>query len=112
MLPKLARSVTDLLWRTVRAVPHSLEVVQALAVICTWPFPTSSSSTDPTFMLVGLMLQIGTQMGLHRALDAQEFAKVPVNLSAAEQVQWRRTWECCRIVARRLVAPWKQRDMS
>lgn len=101
LLPKLARSVTDLLWRTLRAVPYSVSVVQGLAILCTWPFPTSSSTKDPTFMLTGLMLQIGTQMGLHRDLDAQDFTKEPLSLSASEHAEWRNTWESCNIVAQR-----------
>lgn len=103
LLPKLARSVTDLLWRTIRSVPHSVEVVQSLAILCTWPFPTSSSSADSTFMLAGLMLQIGTQMGLHCAHEAQDFAKAPLDLDAGDITLWSHTWEWCKIVAQRLV---------
>ncbi|KAI8649535.1 Zn(2)-C6 fungal-type domain-containing protein [Fusarium keratoplasticum] len=99
LLPKLARSVTDLMWKTLRSVSYSITTVQALALLCTWPFPTSSSTADPTFMLVGTMLQIGTQIGLHRALSAQDFSKVPIKLEALEYAEWVRTWEACNIVA-------------
>lgn len=101
LLPKLARNVTDLLWKTLRSIPHSLMTVQGLALLCSWPFPTNSSTADPTFMLVGTMLQIATQMGLHRALDAQDFAKVPTKLDALEHAEWVRTWDACNIVAQR-----------
>lgn len=101
LLPKLARAVTDLLWRTLRSIPYSLAVVQSLALLCTWPFPTNSSTEDPTFMLAGMMLQLGTQMGLHRALDVQDFVKTPRKLSAYEYAEWVRTWEACNIVAQR-----------
>ncbi|KAJ3544455.1 hypothetical protein NM208_g3047 [Fusarium decemcellulare] len=99
LLPRLARSVTDLMWKMLRSVSYSVTTVQALVLLCTWPFPTSSSTADPTFMLVGTMLQIGTQMGLHRALDAQDFTKVPTRLGASEYAEWVRTWEACNIVA-------------
>ncbi|EXA32082.1 hypothetical protein FOVG_16658 [Fusarium oxysporum f. sp. pisi HDV247] len=99
LLPKLARSVTDLMWKTLRSVSYSITTVQALVLLCTWPFPTSSSTADPTFMLVGTMLQIGTQIGLHRALSAQDFSKVPIKLEALEYAEWVRTWEACNIVA-------------
>lgn len=82
-------------------MPCSVTAVQGLAILCTWPFPTSSSTTDPTFMLAGLMLQIAAQMGLHRALDAQDFAKVPIRLDAVEYAEWVRSWEACNIVAQR-----------
>lgn len=93
--------MTDLLWSTLRGIPYSLATVQSLALICTWPFPTSSSTSDPTFMLAGLMLQIGTQMGIHRAMDVADFIKVPMKLSAYDYAEWVRTWEACNIVAQR-----------
>jgi hypothetical protein len=101
LLPKLARSVTDLLWRTLRTVPHSVAFVQGLAILCTWPFPTSSSTKDPTFMLVGLMLQIGTQMGLHLVSHAEDFTKERVNLGPSDRAEWCKTWEYCNVVAQR-----------
>ncbi|TFA97868.1 Regulatory protein LEU3 [Trichoderma ghanense] len=99
LLAKLARSVTDLLWKTLRSIPYSLRVVQSLVVLCSWPFPTSSSTADPTYMLAGMMVQMGTQMGLHRALNAEDFVKVPLHLSVYEYSEWVKTWEACNIVA-------------
>jgi len=57
--------------------------------------------TDPTFMLSGMMVQVGTQMGLHRALSAEDFAKIPLRLDAYEYAEWVRTWAACNIVAQR-----------
>ncbi|UKZ96419.1 uncharacterized protein TrAFT101_011211 [Trichoderma asperellum] len=99
LLQKLARSVTDYLWKTLRSIPYSLRVVQSLILLCTWPFPTSSSTADPTYMLAGMMVQLGTQMGLHRALSAEDFVKVPLHLSMYEYSEWIKTWESCNIVA-------------
>ncbi|KAF4819138.1 Regulatory protein LEU3 [Colletotrichum siamense] len=99
LLPKLARNVTDLLWRTVRTTPYSVHAVQAIALLCTWPFPTSSSTSDPTFMLTGLMIQMGVQMGLNRPVDAQDFSKAPLELTDTELAEWTRTWEACLIVS-------------
>ncbi|PON21662.1 hypothetical protein TGAM01_v209400 [Trichoderma gamsii] len=99
LLQKLARSVTDLLWKTLRSIPYSLRAVQSLIILCTWPFPTSSSTADPTYMLAGMMVQLGTQMGLHRALSAEDFVKVPLHLSMYEYSEWIKTWESCNIVA-------------
>ncbi|KAH8131183.1 hypothetical protein LI328DRAFT_161307 [Trichoderma asperelloides] len=99
LLQKLARSVTDYLWKTLRSIPYSLRVVQSLILLCTWPFPTSSSTADPTYMLAGMMVQLGTQMGLHRALSAEDFVKVPLHLSMYEFSEWIKTWESCNIVA-------------
>jgi hypothetical protein len=54
-------------------------------------------------MLVGTMLQMSTQMGLHCAFGAQDFAKVPLKLDTSEHSEWVQTWEACNIVATRLV---------
>ncbi|CAG7565383.1 unnamed protein product [Fusarium equiseti] len=99
LLPRLARNVTDLLWKTLRSMSYSISTIRALCLLCTWPFPTSSSTSDPTFMLVGSMLQMSTQMGLHCVLDAQDFVKVPLQLDVSERSEWARTWEACNIVA-------------
>ncbi|UZP32252.1 hypothetical protein NXS19_000068 [Fusarium pseudograminearum] len=99
LLPRLARNVTDLLWKTLRSMSYSISTIRALCLLCTWPFPTSSSTSDPTFMLVGSMLQMSTQMGLHCALDAQDFVKVPLQLDVSERSEWAQTWEACNIVA-------------
>jgi transcriptional regulatory protein LEU3 len=101
LLPRLARSVTDLLWCFIRSSPYSLTTVQALALLCTWPFPTSSSTADSTFLLAGIMLQLAVQMGLHRALNVQDFVKVPLRLSESEQAEWVGTWAACNIVVQR-----------
>lgn len=55
-------------------------------------------------MLVGTMLQMSTQMGLHCAFYAQDFAKVPLKLDISEHSEWVRTWEACNIVANRYVS--------
>ncbi|CEI67881.1 unnamed protein product [Fusarium venenatum] len=80
LLPRLARNVTDLLWKTLRSMSYSISTIRALCLLCTWPFPTSSSTSDPTFMLVGTMLQMSTQMGLHCAFER---FKLHVSLSLA-----------------------------
>jgi transcriptional regulatory protein LEU3 len=54
-------------------------------------------------MLAGVMVQLGVQMGIHRAYDVQDFVKVPIRLSAGEHVEWVRTWQACNIVAQRWV---------
>ena len=103
LLPKLARSVTDLLWQTIRSIPHSHRVVQSLIILCAWPFPTSSSTADPTYMLAGMMVLLGSQMGLHQPLNAQDFTKSPLNLGQDEYSTWVKTWKACNIVAHRFV---------
>ncbi|KAF2466295.1 uncharacterized protein BDR25DRAFT_268728 [Lindgomyces ingoldianus] len=99
LLTRLARSVTNLTWRTLQSIPHSKSVVQSLALLCTWPFPTSSSTLDVSYMWTGTMMQISIQMGLNRPLNPQDFAKFRVQLNDSEISERVRTWAGCNIVA-------------
>lgn len=78
-------------------------MVKALCLLCTWPFLTSSTSTDPTFMLCGMMMQVAMQLGLHRPSHVQDFSKFRVELMEGELRDKVRTWAICNIVAQRYV---------
>jgi len=101
LLTTLAGPVTRLVWSTLADIPQSFHVVKALCLLCTWPFPTSSTSTDPTFMLCGTMMQIAMQLGLHRPSHTQDFSKFRVELIESELRDKVRTWAVCNIVAQR-----------
>ncbi|KAJ5430125.1 hypothetical protein N7491_007141 [Penicillium cf. griseofulvum] len=102
LLNSLAGPVTRLVWSTLADIPQSYHVVKALALLCSWPFPTSSTSTDPTFMLCGMMVQVAMQLGLHRPSHTQDFSKFRVELIEDELRDKVRTWAICNIVAQRV----------
>ncbi|KAJ5163216.1 uncharacterized protein N7500_005046 [Penicillium coprophilum] len=102
LLNSLAGPVTRLVWSTLADIPQSYHVVKALALLCSWPFPTSSTSTDPTFMLCGMMVQVAMQLGLHRPSHTQDFSKFRVELIEDELKDKVRTWAICNIVAQRV----------
>ena len=101
LLPKLSAPVSRLLWNTLADVPQNYHVVKALCLLCSWPLPISSTSSDPTFMLSGLMVQIAMQIGLHRPSHAQDFAKFRIELRAEELRDRVQTWAACNIIAQR-----------
>lgn len=101
LLTSLAAPLSELLWKTLAEVPQSYIVVKALCILCTWPLPISSTSSDPTFMLSGLMMQIAMQIGLHRPSHAQDFSKFKVELREEELRDRVRTWATCNAVAQR-----------
>ncbi|KAF4428372.1 zn 2cys6 transcriptional activator [Fusarium acutatum] len=72
LLPRMARNVTELLWKTLRSMSYSISTIPAPSV---------------------------PRMGLHCAFDAQDFAKVPLQLDVSEHSEWAQTWEACNIVA-------------
>ena len=105
LLTRLARTVTDVLWRSLQAIPHTLGVIQSLILLCAWPFPTSSSTTDPTYMLTGMIMQLSIQMGLHRPRNPEDFTKFRIKLTPQDITDRRRTWIASNIVAQRYVDP-------
>ncbi|KAN0069636.1 hypothetical protein V8E54_011942 [Elaphomyces granulatus] len=108
LLNSLGGPVTRLVWSTLADVPQSYHVVKALCLLCTWPFPTSSTSTDPTFMLCGMMMQVAMQFGLHRPSHAQDFTKFRVELIESELRDRVRTWAICNTVAQRVATGYGQ----
>ncbi|KAF2458306.1 hypothetical protein BDY21DRAFT_284409 [Lineolata rhizophorae] len=99
LLTKMTGPFTRLLWTQLSKVPQDHHIVRALCLLCAWPFPTSSTSSDPTFMYCGLMMQIAMQIGLHHPSHAQDFSRFHVRLQE-EDIQDRvRTWTACNIVA-------------
>ncbi|KAF2120216.1 hypothetical protein BDV96DRAFT_486361 [Lophiotrema nucula] len=99
LLTRLARSVTSLTWKTLQSVPHSQKVVQSLALLCTWPFPTSSSTSDVSYIWAGAMMNISIQMGLHRPTNPEDFTKYRMRLTESEISERVRTWAACNIAA-------------
>ncbi|KAK3076144.1 hypothetical protein LTS18_013810, partial [Coniosporium uncinatum] len=88
-----------MVWATMSKVPQDYRVVQALCLLCTWPLPTNSTSTDPTFMFCGLMMKIAMQIGLHRPSHAQDFARSHLQLRDEDIKDRLRTWTACNIVS-------------
>lgn len=108
LMNSLAGPVTRLVWSTIADIPQSFHAVKAICLLCTWPFPTSSTSTDPTFMLCGLMIHVAMQLGLHRPSHTQDFSKFSVELIESELRDKVRTWAICNIVAQRVATGYGQ----
>lgn len=102
LMTSLSGPLSRLLWTTVGGVPGSHHTVKALCLLCTWPLPTSTSSTDPTHILGGVMMKIATGIGLHRPNHAQDFSRVSVIFNQDELHDRVTTWAVCNIVAQSL----------
>lgn len=101
LLGELGPQLTKLLWEQIAEVPQTYLIVKALCVLCTWPLPISSTSSDPTFMLSGLNMHIAMQIGLHRPSHVQDFQKFKADLMEEELRDRVRTWASCNAVAQR-----------
>ncbi len=88
------------MWATLNGIPQDYNVIKALCLLCTWPFPTTTQQADPTFILNGMMMQMAMQAGLHRPVRAEEFTTLYI--SHGEAVKDRmQTWYICNMVAQK-----------
>jgi len=99
LLTSLSGPLTRLLWQTVGEVPNNHYVVKALCLLCVWPLPTSTTSTDPTHILSGVMMKTATGIGLHRPKHTQDFSRVSIDLNKEQLHDRVTTWAVCNIVA-------------
>lgn len=99
LLGTLSGPLTHLLWQTIGDVPSSHHVVKALCLLCTWPLPTSTSSSDPTQILCGVMMKIATLIGLHRPHHINDFSRVAIELDHEQLHDRVVTWAVCNVVA-------------
>lgn len=123
LLSALVAPYNKLLWATIFEMPQKYHTVKALALLCTWPIPSTvershssdsenisngpgrlgMSEIDPTFLLSGIMMQIAMQTGLHRSFHAQDFIQQTRNIAQAEVEDRRLAWAVCNIVSQRFV---------
>ena len=99
----LVPQVKGLLWETISNPPHKWHIVQSISLLCMWPFPTSSLSTDTTPILISIAQTIAMQLGLHQPESIQDFSRVKRKLSFAELSEVAKTWSICYITSQRCV---------
>lgn len=99
LLVEIQHHVEEMLWTTLSQVPQVYHVCKALALLCTWPLPNSSTSQEPTMMLTGIMFQLAMQYGLHRPSHAQDFSRFRVDLREEDIADRLNTWATVNIVA-------------
>ena len=99
LLVEIQTPLEEMVWTTLSQVPQVYHVCKALALLCTWPLPTSSTSAEPTMMLTGCMFQLALQYGLHRPSHAQDFSRFRIDLREEDIADRLNTWATVNIVA-------------
>ncbi|GJN70316.1 hypothetical protein PLICBS_004370 [Purpureocillium lilacinum] len=99
LLTNLSGPMTRFLWTTIGEVPSNYHVVKAMCLLCTWPLPTSTTTSDPTHILCGVMMKTATGIGLHRPNHIRDFSRVSVELNKEQLHDRVTTWAVCNIVA-------------
>jgi len=70
---------------------RSFKTMQALLLLCVWPFPFQQTINDPSPMYASLATSIGYQLGLHRPRyrgDFDEHTTMPVQSTSVEMTTW------------------------
>jgi hypothetical protein len=71
---------------------RSLQTIQALLLLCAWPFPFQHSANDPSPMYCGLATNVAYQLGLHRSGFRQDFEfgkrTSPEGLDSERELAW------------------------
>ena len=75
----------------------SVEVVQALLILCMWPFAFVSQKSDPSFIYGGIATQIALQIGLHRPAMDESLNSDQGSVNQEEEIR-ATTWIACFIV--------------
>ena len=76
---------------------RSLRTMQALLLLCVWPFPFQQTINDPSPMYGSLALSIGYQLGLHRPLHRADFDERSAGFTTSTIVECK-TWFGCFII--------------
>ncbi len=101
LLASLSSGIKELLWRTVGNPPHSGLDLKAMVLICLWPFPTSSMSTDISYFVASIVKTSAMHVGVHKPFNMQDFSRVKVNLHLDELKDALATWAACFVAAER-----------
>ncbi|KIX00116.1 uncharacterized protein Z518_10253 [Rhinocladiella mackenziei CBS 650.93] len=75
----------------------NVETVQALLILCMWPFPFTSQRNDPSFIHGAIATQIALSIGLHR--PSMDFDSISERSIGKEDEEIRKTtWQACFVV--------------
>lgn len=102
LISNLSGPLTRFLWTTIGEVPSNYYVVKAMCLLCAWPLPTSTTTSDPTHILCGVMMKTATGIGLHRPNHIQDFSRTSVELNTEQLADRVTTWAVCNIVAQNI----------
>ncbi|KAI9658988.1 MAG: hypothetical protein M1821_001948 [Bathelium mastoideum] len=112
MMKNLKQPVMQLVYTTLSQNSQSYNIVKGLCLICTWPPYTSSTSTDPTFDLAGIMMAMAMRLGLHRPSHTRDFARSNLVVPPAEVEDRLRTWAACNVVAQSVSTGYGQPSLA
>ncbi len=75
LLHVLSDLVMKLVWSEISKPPYKLSTVQAVILLCIWPFPTTSTWNDVSVTMSSIAISIAMQVGLHKPFNTQDFSR-------------------------------------
>lgn len=87
LLAALCDAVPKLLWGTIVVSQITLPTIQAIILVCTWPFPNLRVSTDKSLLLANVAVASALLLGLHRPRNSESNTS-----SSIEHGEKLRTW--------------------
>ncbi|KAI1617379.1 hypothetical protein EDD36DRAFT_423988 [Exophiala viscosa] len=94
LLQSLGPEVRSLLWATIGKPPYILPTLQAMCILCAWPFSASSMTQDITYLLGGILKTAALHAGLYQPDVYAHFSRTRYSLSPDEIREAARVW-CC-----------------
>ncbi|KIX00718.1 uncharacterized protein Z518_09783 [Rhinocladiella mackenziei CBS 650.93] len=95
LAPMIQAMIADIL----HSSAHSIETVQALLILCMWPFRITKLIDDPSYFYCGLATQIGLQLGLHRPNQTHSHHySAETNSTGKDDEVKLTTWLACFVV--------------
>lgn len=101
LFQSLSPVVRSLLWATIANPPHTLPSLQAMCILCAWPFSASSLTQDITFMLAGILKTAALHAGLYQPDVYAHFSRTRYCLSSEERLEAARVWCCIYVTIER-----------
>jgi Fungal specific transcription factor domain len=102
LLQRLVKPYLELIKETICKPPNGYHMVKGLCLVCTWPPPVSSTSSDMAFFLSGVMMKFAMHLGLHRPSHPMDFSRFKVQLREEDIRDRLQTWLACNLVAQNI----------
>ena len=75
--------------------------IQAFLLLCVWPMPVDTLGKDISTVLIGVMLQLAVNIGLHVGGGGQDFSRTTLHPDPDEEVLRTKLWMSCQIAIQR-----------
>jgi hypothetical protein len=69
-----------LIWAEISKPPYKVPTIQALIILCTWPFPTTTTYKAVSLTLSSIAISASMQVGLHMPFNTQDFSRMDFNI--------------------------------